>query len=103
VVIYRYLNPRPAEWPEADYVVSNPPFIGNKLMREIFSDEYAETLRKTYSDVPNSVDYVMYWWHKAAELVRFDEICRFGMITTNSLTQIFNRRAVLAQLESKRA
>ena len=28
-VIYRYLNPRPAEWPEADYVVSNPPFVGN--------------------------------------------------------------------------
>ncbi len=42
VVILKYLNPRPAEWPEADYVVSNPPFIGSKRMREALGDGYAE-------------------------------------------------------------
>ena len=25
VPIYRYLHPRPAIWPNADYIVSNPP------------------------------------------------------------------------------
>ena len=25
--VFRYLNPRKAEWPEADYVVGNPPFL----------------------------------------------------------------------------
>src|SRR5690606_26084990 len=29
----RYVNPRKATWPEADFVVGNPPFIGNKRMR----------------------------------------------------------------------
>ena len=42
----------------------------------------------------------MYWWHKAAELVRVRERHkRFGFITTNSLRQTFIRRVVQAQLE----
>ena len=39
-----YLNPRKAEWPEADYVVGNPPFIGTAKMREALGDGYAEAL-----------------------------------------------------------
>ena len=27
--VLRYINPRKAEWPEVDYIVGNPPFIGN--------------------------------------------------------------------------
>jgi len=33
VPAYKYLEPRPAAWPKADFVVGNPPFIGNKRMR----------------------------------------------------------------------
>jgi len=87
VTIYRYLNPRAAEWQEADYIVSNPPFIGNARMREMLGDGYAETLRKVYKDVPDTVDFVMYWWHKAAELVRASQVKQFGLITTNSIRQ----------------
>ena len=36
----------------------------------------------------------MYWWHKAAQAVREGRAERFGFITTNSLTQSFNRRVV---------
>lgn len=88
IPIYRYINPRPAKWQEADYVVSNPPFIGNAWIRERLGDGYAETLRKVYKDVPDTVDYVMYWWHKAAELTRAKRIQRFGFITTSSISQI---------------
>lgn len=47
IPVYRYTNPRPAEWPEADYVVGNPPFIGTARMRDALGDGYTETLRKT--------------------------------------------------------
>ena len=87
VVIYEYLNARAAEWPEADYVVSNPPFVGNARMREFLGDGYAETLRNTYPDVSEAVDFVMYWWHKAGELVRLSNLRKFGLITTNSIRQ----------------
>jgi len=86
IPIYRYINPRPAEWQEADYIVSNPPFIGNKRMRDVLGDGYAEALRQIYIAVPETADYVMYWWHKAAELVRFETIKRFGFITTTALS-----------------
>ena len=33
VEVYSYRNPRRPEWPEADYIVGNPPFIGGKDIR----------------------------------------------------------------------
>ena len=101
VLVLRYLNPRKAEWPAADYIIGNPPFIGAAPMRSALGDGYVEALRKTWVEVPESSDFVMYWWHKAAEMVRAGRAQRFGFITTNSLRQTFNRRVVQAQLEAK--
>ncbi len=98
----RYRNPKPAAWPEAEYLVGNPPFIGNWRMRGELGSGYVEALRKTYGQVPESVDYVMYWWHKAAELVRTGKARRFGLITTNSLRQSFARRVIAHHLEARK-
>jgi very-short-patch-repair endonuclease len=76
------------------YIVSNPPFIGNARMRDRLGDGYTETLRQVYSDVPETVDFVMYWWHKAAELARENQITRFGFITTNSIHQVRQRKVI---------
>ncbi|MDP3521958.1 MAG: class I SAM-dependent DNA methyltransferase [Hydrogenophaga sp.] len=97
---WRYINPRPAEWPQADFILGNPPFIGNKRMRVALGDGYADALRAVWPEVPESADFVMYWWHKAAETVRQGKANRFGLITTNSLTMIFNRRVIDAQLNA---
>lgn len=102
VPLERYVNPRRAEWPEADFVVGNPPFIGNKRMRLALGDGYVEALRNAWPDVPGSADYVMYWWHRAAELARSDRIARFGFITTNSLKQSFNRQIIDNHLSADR-
>ena len=100
--ILEYLEPKPAKWPEADFIVGNPPFLGNKRMRDALGDGYSEALRKTYPDVPDSVDFVLYWWHKAAEAVRSGRTRRFGLITTNSLTQTFNRRVIAHHCGAKK-
>jgi hypothetical protein len=97
---YRYINPRPAEWPEADFVVGNPPFIGPAAMRFVLGDGYAEAVRKTYPNVPESVDYVMYWWDKAADLLRAGQLRRFGFITTNSVRQTFSRRVLQHHMDA---
>lgn len=94
VVQWAYVNPRPAEWPAADFIVGNPPFIGASAMRAALGDGYTQTLRATWPAVPESADFVMYWWHHAAEQVRGGQAERFGFITTNSLRQTFNRRVV---------
>ena len=98
VPLLNYVNPRPAEWPQADFIVGNPPFIGKGKVRDALGDGYVETLREMYPDVPESADFVMYWWHKAAIVLREGKAIRFGFITTNSLRQTFNRRVVEQQL-----
>jgi len=99
VVQWRYLNARPALWPEADFIVGNPPFIGAGAMRAALGDGYAEALRDAWPQVPESSDFVMYWWQRAAGLVAAGKAQRFGLITTNSLRQTFNRRVVQSALD----
>lgn len=101
VSVMRPVNPRRRSWAQADYIVGNPPFIGNKYMRLSLGDGYVEALRATYPEVPESCDFVMYWWHKAAELVSAGRVKRFGFIGTNSLRQTFNRRVVEHHLTAK--
>jgi hypothetical protein len=101
VEVVRYIGPKPAKWPKADFVVGNPPFIGNKRMRLALGDGYAEALRAAHSEVPDNSDFVMYWWDLAAKLARSKKIRRFGFITTNSVTQAFNRRVIQKYLVGK--
>ena len=95
---WTYLNPRAAEWPQADFIVGNPPFIGNKRMRDALGDGYVEALRGAWPAVPESADFVMYWWHHAAETTRAGSARQFGLITTNSVRQSFNRRVLEVHL-----
>ena len=97
-LVFRYTNPRKAAWPKADFVVGNPPFIGNWTMRALLGDGYAETLRAAYPEIPESADYVTFWWHRAAELACASSLRRFGLITTNSIRQQFGRRVIQTHL-----
>jgi hypothetical protein len=49
---WRYLNPRAATWPQADYIVGNPPFIGASTMRAALGDGYVQALREAWPSVP---------------------------------------------------
>jgi hypothetical protein len=104
--VYDYTNPEPADWPEADFIVGNPPFIGAKDMREALGDGYTEAVRDAYLyKVRKSADFVMFWWYKAAKAVRgkldgWEEPAeRFGLITTNSVRQTFNRKVMEKQIK----
>jgi hypothetical protein len=83
------------------YIVANPPFIGTKKVRETLGDEYTNALRKNYSGLPETIDYVMYWWHQGASLLSSSNILGFGLITTNSLRQIENRKVIQNHIKAK--
>jgi len=89
-----------AKWPKADYIVGNPPFVGGNHKKRVLGDGYFDALVKAYPMLSDSCDFVMYWWHKAAELVRAGEAQRFGFITTNTISQFFNRRVLSMHMES---
>lgn len=100
IAVYDYSKPKATKWPEAEFIVGNPPFIGAKYLRDDLGDGYVEALWKAYPKMPQSADLVMFWWEKAALAARGwnaktgKGTRRFGLITTNSLPQSFNRRVL---------
>ena len=94
VELYRYENPRRASWPEAEFIVGNPPFIGGKDMRAELGDGYAEAAWKARPKMPGGADFVMHFWDEAATRLlrkpakgKTNALRRLGFITTNSVTQ----------------
>ena len=83
------------EWPEADAVIGNPPFLGNKKMRGGLGDEYADALWKAYQGrVPTGSDLVCYWFAKAGRVVAESKVRRAGLVATNSIRGGTNRAAL---------
>ena len=89
-------NPMVPEWPEADFIVGNPPFKGGKDIRSQLGGDYAEAMWQANPRVPKSADFVMQWWDRAAHILCQPEsrLQRFGFVTTNSITQTFSRRVI---------
>ena len=100
---YRYSNPRPADWPETDFIVGNPPFLGGNSIRAELGDGYAEAIWAARPHIPGGADFVMHFWDHAAELVRLGKARRFGLITTNSITQTFSRRVIEHHMNAKKS
>jgi hypothetical protein len=97
-------HPRLAIWPEADFIIGNPPFIAGKDMRAELGDGYATALWKLYGKVPQSADLALFFWWKAAQALTANKVRtrRFGFITSNSIRQIFCRRVVADAMSAKR-
>jgi hypothetical protein len=95
-----YLGARQAEWPDADFIVGNPPYIGNKRLKLALGDGYVDALRAAYPDLGDGVDLVMYWWCRVASLVGGGSTIQAGLITTNSITQSSNSSAAARAMGS---
>jgi len=102
-VVQVYPNARRPDWPAAEFIVGNPPFIGGKDLRSRMMPGYAEALWKAHKDMNESADFVMYWWDRAAELLtrKKTPLRRFGLVTTNSISQVFQRRVMERHLNAK--
>jgi hypothetical protein len=96
-------NARRPDWPEAEFIVGNPPFIGGKDLRSRMEPGYAEALWAAHKHMNESADFVMYWWDRAAELLtrKKTPLRRFGLVTTNSISQVFQRRVMERHLNAK--
>ena len=77
---------REPEWPEADVVIGNPPFLGGKLLRGVLGDEYVEGLQRLYGErIHGEADLVCHWFDKAERLISSCTIERAGLVATNSI------------------
>ena len=103
VAVQVFPNARRPAWPEAEFIVGNPPFIAASDFRNAFGSPYAEMLWRINKQINGSADFVMYWWDRAAETIarKKTSLRRFGFVTTNSISQVFLRRVVENHLSAK--
>ena len=55
----------PAQWPIADVIIGNPPFLGAKRLKPERGTDYVNAVRKAYPEIPGMADYCVYWFRKA--------------------------------------
>ncbi len=88
-------NPREAEWPAAEFIVGNPPFLGGKLLRTGLGDDYVDTLFTVYDGrVPREADFVAYWHEKARAMIAAGKVRRAGLLATQGIRGGANRRVL---------
>ena len=83
------------DWPEVDFIVGNPPFLGDKFMRGKLGDEYVEKLRKLFAGrIPGQSDLCCYWFEKARELIEHGKCQRAGLLATQGIRGGANREVL---------
>ena len=91
------------DWPEADVVIGNPPFLGSKLLIINLGEDYVARLFATYAGrVPAEADLVCYWFDKAGRQIASGEATRAGLVATNSIRGGANQRALSAATNNRR-
>ena len=85
--------PLEPEWPDAECIIGNPPFLGGKRLRAELGDEYVESLFRVYrSQVPAEADLVCYWFEKARVMLDKGRTKRVGLLATQGIRGGANRR-----------
>ncbi len=88
-----------AVWPEANVVVGNPPFLGNKKMIAELGEEYTVALRKAWPQVPGGADLVCYWFAGSWDHMVAKKLERAGLVATNSIRGGANREVLKPVVE----
>jgi len=65
---------QPAPWPDAHFIVGNPPFLGSKLFRAYdLPEDYLQSLYHAY-EIPNASDLCCYWFERARQQIEFSKL-----------------------------
>jgi SAM-dependent methyltransferase len=81
------------EWPRADVIIGNPPYLGRNKVIEERGATYAAWLAATYPEVGGKSDYVAYWFRKAHDALPRGG--RGGLVGTRAIRTGDTRKAAL--------
>ncbi len=90
-------KPFEPQWPKADFIVGNPPFLGGKKLRRELGDQYVDDLFALYETrVGAESDLVVYWFEKARIQVNDQHVKSVGLLATQSIRKGTNRAVIEA-------
>ncbi|MEI8376595.1 MAG: DNA methyltransferase, partial [Planctomycetota bacterium] len=85
-------HPKEPEWPEAEFIVGNPPFLGGNRIRQGLGDDYVESLFRVYDGrVAPFADLCCYWFERARSILKLKGRGRVGLLATQSIRGGVNR------------
>lgn len=88
-------QPIEPEWPKADVIIGNPPFLGGKRLRSELGDDVVDALFFVYKDrIPLEADLVTYWFEKARSLIERGRTQRAGLLATQGIRGGANRKVL---------
>ena len=88
-------HPTEPEWPAAEFIIGNPPFLGSQLIRGNLPDSHTDRLFQLFgSRIPNYSDYCCYWFEKARQMVEDGNAERVGLLATQGIRGGANRRVL---------
>jgi len=88
-------KPREAEWPAAEFIVGNPPFLGDKLLIGQLGENYVSVLRHVFvGRLPGAADLCCYFHEKARAAIQAGSTARAGLLATQSIRGGANRRVL---------
>lgn len=80
-----------AKWPEADFIVGNPPFLGVRQFRQFgLPDAYVQAVFEHHR-LPNTSDLCCYWFEHSHQQVKQNGSVRVGLLATQSIRSVDNR------------
>jgi type II restriction/modification system DNA methylase subunit YeeA len=89
-------NPKEPEWPQADFIVGNPPFLGNRFIAGELGSDYVKALVKLYgARLGGKPDLVCYFFEKARKAVEEGKSQRVGLIATQGIRGGTNRNVLV--------
>jgi type II restriction/modification system DNA methylase subunit YeeA len=88
-------HPKEPEWPEAEFIVGNPPFLGDKKLRGALGDDYCDSLFSLYRErLPNNSDLCCYWFECARQQIENRRCKRAGLLATQGIRGGANRKVL---------
>ena len=79
------------EWPAADVIIGNPPYLGAKLMKGRLGVRETEKIRAAFNGrLPGFTDLVCYWFEKSRTMIESGTATRVGLVATNSIRKNTN-------------
>ncbi len=94
-------GPREPEWPRADVIVGNPPFLGGKRLRTELGDEYVDSMFDVWEGrVQRTADLCCYWHEKARRMVHAGRAKRAGLLATQAIRGRASRETLARIKES---
>ena len=85
-------NPQETQWPDAEFIIGNPPFLGRGKLRSTLGDDYLEAIFGVFKGrLPRTSDICCYWFEKARNAIEQGDSRRAGLLGTQGIRGKDNR------------